>query len=88
MDFYMVLIKRNWIRNAEIRIEEQTEGGGVWKPIEIPGYVEVYLAESAQKACEYAAEEYGYPIESLAVMNLKRILSGDLKEFADYKEEI
>lgn len=88
MDFYEVLIKRNWIRNVEIRVEDGKDGEEVWKDIEIPGYVGLYLAESTQKACEYAAEEYGYPIEGLVAMNLNQILSGDFNALKKYKENI
>lgn len=49
MDFHVILLKRSWIRNAEIRKEENTEGEEVWKPIEIPG---VCRALSCRKRTE------------------------------------
>lgn len=85
MEFYIVLIKKSWIRNAEIRGGEETE---TWMPAKLSGHAGIYLAQSTQKACEYAADEYGYPINCFAAMSLNRILIGDLKEFEEYETEI
>lgn len=88
MEFYVVLIKKSWIRNAEIRGGEKAGEKETWMPINMPGHAGFYLAEDAQEACGYAAEEHGYPRECFVAVNLNRMLVGDFKEFGEVKEEI
>lgn len=82
------MIKTSWIRKAEIRKGEETEGKEAWMPAEITGHAGFYLAEDAKGACGYAAEEHGYPLDCFYAVNLNRLLNGDFEELKTVQEEI
>lgn len=88
MEFYIVLIKKSWIRNAEIRGSAEEGGKETWIPMKMPGHAGFYLARNAQEACGYAAEEHGYPRECFVAVSLNQMLAGDFKEFVEVTEEI
>lgn len=80
--FYIVLMKKNWIRNMEVYLgkkQSMCESENQWRSVTLAGYLGFYLAECQKEACRYAKEDHGYPVESLVAIDVSRILSGDFR---------
>lgn len=82
--FYVVLVKKNWIRNMEIcqgkKRAESFEGDDSWRAAEMAGFSGFYLAESSRAACRNAVEKFGHPLESLMAIDLSKIVSADFHD--------
>ena len=90
MGFYIVLMKKTWIRNMEVYLGKKNLGpcepDCQRRSVKLAGYTGFYLAEGTKEACRYANEEHGYPVESLIAIDVNRIISGDFRYLRDAKD--
>lgn len=92
MNFFAVFIKKEYIRNVEVfmgpedmvKHPEETGDDTKWKEKEITGYCGLYLGENQGKACEYAAEEHGYPVDALWAENISKVVQGNFTELVEH----